>query len=202
MISEESYRQLLEDKKRLSAALKKLQAVSQKGITSLLLIMISSCVISALLEFAELRKNHNNSLEEIERLRLEVETVKQEKLTVENQLNHAEFLVKKLTEASRDAISEFKDLKERYVQEVERRKAAEQLNHELKLQQEAWSSNNNNNSNTIRSLTKSPSGLSSRQHPQEDKSKELAIMKVQLEDTLAAFNEFKVRLLMIYYSIS
>lgn len=133
------------------------------------------------MEFSDLRKKYLSEKNEKERFKLLLTESEKKQSIADSQLKHSEFLIKKLVDASRDAISEFNELRQRYVAEVDKRKKAEQQYQQL----------------TIRAQPRS-----SQKGSVDQLEQELANLRIQLSDTLNEFDQHKVCLIKIYLIIS
>jgi chromosome segregation ATPase len=124
------------------------------------------------LEFSVIRKKYVSATDEVERLKGSLAESEKKLSVMDSQLKHSQFIIKKLVDASRDAISEFNELRQRFANEVDRRKEIEQQYQRLLIQTEP---------------------ISTARTGAQQLEDELATLRVQLRDTLMEFEQHKVR---------
>jgi chromosome segregation ATPase len=124
------------------------------------------------LEFSVIRKKYVSATDEVDRLKGSLAESEKKLSVMDSQLKHSQFIIKKLVDASRDAISEFNELRQRFANEVDRRKEIEQQYQRLLIQTEP---------------------ISTARTGAQQLEDELATLRVQLRDTLMEFEQHKVR---------
>lgn len=168
MVDLAAYNKLLTEKKKLSDNLKKLQVASKK----------------ALQEFNDLKEQYAELSQENDYLRDQMKDLEGKNRSLEVKYNDKSTALKQIVKVSKAAVQEFNELKQRYTDEVERRQSAETALYEL----QAKVQNQNIAQKSTHEVSEKTVGVAV---PGTTLEKELAKMKVQLQDTISEFQKFK-----------
>ncbi|KAI3653797.1 hypothetical protein MP228_001744 [Amoeboaphelidium protococcarum] len=174
---------LKEDNKRLQTTLRQLQKASTK----------------ALQEFNLMKSLYSEATIECETLTSRNAELMKKSRNLEETNKQSAQVLKRIIKASKLAIAEFNDLKQRFIDELERRQSMEQYCHSLTQTLEKLNVKCNMLSNAQKAITNDQRSISQWQftvqqeslNSEEQLSMQLSSVKVQLSDTLSEFESYK-----------
>ncbi|KAI3653201.1 hypothetical protein MP228_002626 [Amoeboaphelidium protococcarum] len=174
---------LKEDNKRLQTTLRQLQKASTK----------------ALQEFNLMKSLYSEATIECETLTSRNAELMKKSRNLEETNKQSAQVLKRIIKASKLAIAEFNDLKQRFIDELERRQSMEQYCHSLTQTLEKLNGQSNMLSNAQKAVTNDQRSISQQQstmqqeslNSEEQLSMQLSSVKVQLSDTLSEFESYK-----------
>ncbi|KAI3636719.1 hypothetical protein MIR68_004986 [Amoeboaphelidium protococcarum] len=179
----EYIKKLKEDNKRLQTTLRQLQKASTK----------------ALQEFNLMKSLYSEATMECETLTSRNAELMKKSRNLEETNKQSAQVLKRIIKASKLAIAEFNDLKQRFIDELERRQSMEQYCHSLTQTLEKLNVKSTMLSNAQKAITNDKRSISQKQstmqqqslNSEEQLSMQLSSVKVQLSDTLSEFESYK-----------